>query len=153
MNKSTFEAELETNGRIVYPNRGTSMMPLIRQGKDLMVIEKPKGRLKRYDAALYVRRRDGAYVLHRVLKAKKDSYVICGDNCVELERGITDDDVIGVLVGVIRNGKEIKSTDFKYRLYAHLWCDLIFIRIPLTYLYRLFKRALRKIKKLIVKKK
>ena len=151
MNRSTFEAELEKNGKIVYANKGYSMWPLIRQGKDLMVIERPCGRLKRYDAALYIRKGDGAYVLHRVLRAKKDEYVICGDNCVKLERGITDDDVIGVLTGVIRDGKELKATDFKYRLYAHIWCDLIFIRIPLIYLYRFGVRMFRKIESLFVK--
>ena len=125
------------------------MRPLIRQGKDLMVIEKPKGRLKRYDAALYIRRKDGAYVLHRVLHAKKDSYVICGDNCLAREYGITDNDVIGVLTGVIRDGKEIKATSFKYRLYAHLWCDFIFIRIPATKLLRFIRRVLGAVKRRI----
>ena len=123
------------------------MRPLIRQGRDLMVIEKPKGRLKRYDAALYIRRSDGAYVLHRVLHAKKNGYVICGDNCVKREYGITDADVIGVLTGVIRDGKELKAKSFRYKLYAHLWCDLIFIRIPLTKVYRFVARAVRKMLK------
>ena len=151
-NKSTLEAELAKNGRIVYPNKGTSMLPLIRQNKDLMIIEKPQGRIKRYDAVLYVRKRDGAYILHRVLRVKEDGYVICGDNCTRFEWGITDEDIIGVLTGVIRNGKELKATDFKYRLYVHLWCDLIFIRLPLTYICRCCILGLRKIKRIFVKK-
>ena len=150
-NNTTFENELSEKGKLVYPNKGTSMLPLIRQNKDLMVIERPQGRLKRYDAALYKRRRDGAYVLHRVLWAKKDSYVICGDNCLRKEYGITDEDVIGVLTGVIRNGKELKATSLKYRVYAHLWCDFIWVRIPLTYVCDLPGRAIRKLKRIMKK--
>ena len=37
---SSFEEELEQNGTLVFPNKGTSMMPLLRQNRDLMVIEK-----------------------------------------------------------------------------------------------------------------
>ena len=62
-NKSTFEEELERTGKLVYTNVGDSMMPLIRQDKDLLIIEKkPEGRLKKYDVPLY-RRDSGQYVL------------------------------------------------------------------------------------------
>ena len=35
-----FENEIESKGYIVYTNVGDSMMPLLRQNKDLMVIRK-----------------------------------------------------------------------------------------------------------------
>ena len=38
MSKSTFEEELKEKGVLVYTNVGTSMRPLIRQGKDVMII-------------------------------------------------------------------------------------------------------------------
>ena len=50
-NISTYEEELERHGKLVYPNVGFSMMPLLRQHRDLMVISRrPEGRLKKYDA-------------------------------------------------------------------------------------------------------
>ena len=64
MNKSTFENEINRSGKLVYTNVGDSMKPLIRQGKDLLIIEKADGRLKKYDVPLY-RRDSGQYVLHR----------------------------------------------------------------------------------------
>ena len=39
MSKSTFEEELKEKGILVYTNVGTSMRPLIRQGKDVMIIK------------------------------------------------------------------------------------------------------------------
>jgi hypothetical protein len=35
---TTFEEEIEKNGRLVYTNVGDSMRPLIRQGRDLLII-------------------------------------------------------------------------------------------------------------------
>ena len=84
---STFKEQLELHGKIIYTNVGTSMMPLLRAGRDVMIIERPEGRLKKYDVALYIRA-DGMYVLHRVLKVRDKDYVICGDHCTKKEYGI-----------------------------------------------------------------
>lgn len=128
MSELTFEQVLQRDGKLVYTNKGDSMMPLIKQDRDLLVISrKPKHRLKKYDVPLY-KRDSGQYVLHRILKVRKNDYVLCGDNRRNKEYGISDRHIIGVLTAVIRNGKEIKVTDKKYRLYVHLWCDLFPIR-------------------------
>ena len=90
MRKSTFEEEIARNGFLLYRNVGDSMLPLIRQGKDLLLIaRKPEGRLRKYDVPLY-RRDSGQYVLHRILKVRENDYVICGDNRWRCETGITD---------------------------------------------------------------
>ena len=89
MTKSTFEEQIEKNGRLIYTNVGDSMWPLIRQGKDLLVIEPVHGRLRKYDVPLY-KRDSGQYVLHRILEVRRDDYVICGDNRSRKEYGITD---------------------------------------------------------------
>lgn len=79
MNRSSFGEILARDGRLIYTNVGDSMLPLIREGRDLLVIEPPEGRLKKYDIAFY-RRDSGQYVLHRVLEVREHDYVICGDN-------------------------------------------------------------------------
>jgi len=128
MNKSTFEAEIEKHGKLIYKNVGDSMEPFIREGRDLLVISrKPSSRLKVYDVPLY-KRDSGQYVLHRILKVRKDDYVLCGDNRWRREYGIADRHIIGVLTAIIRDGREIPVTDGKYRLYVHVWCDLFPVR-------------------------
>ncbi len=62
---STFEEILEKDGKLVYKTKGVSMNPMLYQNRDLVVIEVPKGRLKKYDVALY--KRGKSYVLHRVI--------------------------------------------------------------------------------------
>ena len=123
-----FEDVIERDGRLIYTNVGDSMRPLIRQDRDILIIEKPNGRLKKYDVPLY-KRDSGQYVLHRILKVRERDYVICGDNRYSKEYGITDRHIIGVLTAVVRDGKEIPITDWRYRLYVHLWCDFFPIRV------------------------
>ncbi len=144
MNKSTFEEILARDGQLVYTNVGDSMLPLIRQGRDLLVIKPKTGRLKKYDIPLY-RRDSGQYVLHRVLKVRPDDYMICGDNRWSREYGITDRHVVGVLTAIIRDGKEIPMTDWRLRLYAHLWCDLFPLRAGILRCLSVMKRVRRRI--------
>ena len=143
MSKSTFEEILARDGRLVYTTVGDSMLPLIRQGRDLLVIQKKAGRLKKYDIPLY-RRDSGQYVLHRVLKVRRDDYVISGDNRWKCEYGITDCHVIGVLTAIIRDGKEIPMCDGRLRLYAHLWCDLFPLRAGILRCLSVMKRGRRR---------
>ena len=149
---STYEEELRKNGKIIHTNVGVSMMPLLRQNRDVMIIERVEGRLKKYDAPLY-KRKNGQYVLHRVLKVREHDYVICGDNCVQKEYGITDDQILGVLTGVIRDGKTISVNDFWYKVYYHLWCDFFYVRVTILRIRSFVYRVGRFIKRRLLGKK
>ncbi|MGN0574810.1 MAG: S24/S26 family peptidase [Ruminococcus sp.] len=142
MNKSTFEEEIEKSGKIIYTNVGDSMMPFIKQGRDVLVISRAEGKLKRYDVPLY-KRDSGQYVLHRILKVRENDYVICGDNRCSREYGITDKHIIGVLTGIIRDGREIPVTDRKYRIYVHLWCDFFPVRAFIIRVRQFLRRRLK----------
>ena len=147
---TSYEAELKEKGIIIHTKKGTSMMPLLREDRDVMIIERPNGRLKKYDVPLY-KRPNGQYVLHRILKVRENDYVICGDHCVIKEYGITDDQIIGVLTGVIRDGKQISVTDRGYRFYTHLWCDFFYIRVTILRIKSFFARGIRFIKRKLKK--
>lgn len=147
MSKSTFEEQIARHGKLVYTNVGDSMMPLLRQGRDLMVISrKPEGRLKKYDVPLY-KRDSGQYVLHRILKVRQDDYVICGDNRWCREYGIQDRHIIGLLTAIVRDGQTIPVTDKRYLRYVHLWCDFFYIRAVLFWCRDLPRRIKRKLSK------
>lgn len=138
-NTITFEEELALHGSFIFSNVGRSMEPLIRQGRDVMEIHrKPEGRLKKYDVVLY--KRGGKYILHRIIKVRKDDYVIVGDHNYRKEYGIKDKDIIGVLKSVIRveNGRRLDVDDWQQRIYAHLWCDLFLIRAGILIGERMF---------------
>lgn len=117
MNKSYTYSELEpiiteklnSGAYVTISPKGTSMLPLLRQGIDEVILKKPSGRLKKYDIPFY-KRSSGQFVLHRIVAVKKDGYVLCGDNQTDYEYGITDDMILAVADCIIRNGEKI-STD------------------------------------------
>jgi hypothetical protein len=123
------------------------MLPLLRERRDLLIIEKRSpGRMKKYDIVLY-RRPSGKHILHRVLKVRKFDYVIAGDNRWEREFGVQDDWIFGVLTAVIRDGKKVELKGWKYRLYVFLWCDLFWVRAAILWLLdfpRWFRRQKKK---------
>lgn len=138
-----FEDVLVRDGKLIYTGTGYSMLPMLRPKRDLIIVERPKGRLKRYDVALY-RRDGGQYVLHRVLGRREDGYILCGDHQWQREYAVTDRQIIGVLTAFVRDGKEIPVTDPRYRLYVHLWCDLFWLRAAILWCLALFGRIKRK---------
>ena len=138
----TFETLLATEGRVIYKTHGVSMEPMLRQDRDLVVIEAPKGRLKRYDVAFY--KRGTSYVLHRVIKVAEDGYRIRGDNTYSLEI-VPEGNVIGVLTGFCRKGKEYTVNDRSYRRYVRFWCAIYPMRALWIRIRRLGGKILRKL--------
>lgn len=148
MTKSTFEEELEKKGAFTFSNVGVSMLPLIKQGRDLFTIAKRQDKCKKYDVVLYRRQRTSSYVLHRVVKVRENDYVILGDNCLKKEYGITDDDIIGVMTSFVRKGKEYSVNHLGYRIYSRVWYFLY----PLRKLLAKMKLKLKTIVKRMIKR-
>lgn len=156
----TFEEILAQQGKLVYTNTGISMMPLLRQHRDLLIIApKPEGRLRMWDVPLY-RRDNGQYVMHRVLWVRKNDYMMCGDNQWHPEFGIQDRHIVGVLEAVkrgdellqVRPTKENPHVPFKYRLYVFIWCFFYPIRAVLVYFEYKYYQLKYRLKRFIHKK-
>lgn len=141
----TFEEQLEKTGRLVYTNKGVSMMPLIREGRDVMIIEACSIKdIKKFDAVLFTRKTGDktTYVLHRVLKLNSNgSFFIAGDNCTGGEN-VAGEQILGRLTGIIRDGKRTDTADKKYLLYVHIWCDLYPLRFKLLKIRGFVKRCI-----------
>lgn len=136
--------KLNNGGRVTFTPRGKSMLPMLRDGEDVVILEKPKGRLRMFDVPLY-KRKDGSYILHRVVSNdSQGNYVLCGDNQTVYEYGVTDDDIIGVVVAFIRKGKLYQITSLKYRMYVSLWYYVRGFRRTVNYSKRALKQARRK---------
>lgn len=133
---------LEAGREVTFSPRGTSMLPMLCEGRDRVTLSKPSGALKKYDIALY-QRRDGRYVLHRVV-CVGETYTMIGDNQFIFEKGILEDQIIGVCTSFVRKGKKTDVTNKRYRLYVILWH---YSRFPRRILYAIRSRLARLWKK------
>lgn len=61
-----------------YP-KGTSMHPFVEQGRDKITLAPIQDQVRKYDVILY-KRKNGAFVLHRVVGKRADGYIFRGDN-------------------------------------------------------------------------
>ena len=131
----SLEEIIEKNGESISSTSGFSMYPMLRNRKDMVVVEKVSRPLKRHDVVLY-RLTGGKLVLHRILKVKSDHYIIRGDNLYEKEY-IQKERIIGVLKTFYRNGKQYNCQESKaYQVYIlfmrasyplrHLWKKILY---------------------------
>lgn len=139
---------LDTYGKYTGLTMGTSMEPLIHEQQDNIIVVKNKGRLKKYDVAVYVTPQ-GKYIMHRVVKVCDDHYVIVGDNLLKKEY-VTDDMICGVLVGFYKKGKKYIdcTSSKKYMIYSKIWVALLPIRPAIL----LFPRGVNWIKGIFLKR-
>ena len=109
------EEVLLKEGKYVGPTVGISMLPMLKQRRDTIVVRPKTEKLKPLDVALY--RRGDDYVLHRVLYPTDSGYVIRGDNCYSDEI-VPEEAVLGVLTEFFHKDKHILCTDEQYLRYA-----------------------------------
>ena len=147
-----FEEYLKENKTLTYSNVGTSMLPLLRQGKDTFTItrkdavlaERGEDRLRAGDAVLY-KRPPKSYVLHRIIEVRDRDYVILGDNCIAREYGIQDKDILGVMTAFSRNGRVLSVRDKRYQRYVRRRISGYPFRIFIKKLVLKIKRGLKKV--------
>ena len=114
-----FEEVLEKDNELFFTNVGYSMYPLIRQREDILHIVKTND-VKKGDIILYKSEVDH-YVLHRILKIKKDKIICAGDYNYFKDKPITNEQVLGKLVDIKKkDGKTIDlSKDKKARKFFY----------------------------------
>lgn len=111
--------QLAQGSSVTFSPRGTSMLPMLRQGRDSVVLSPLPERLSKYDLPLY-QRDNGQYVLHRIV-AVGDTYTCLGDNQFQPEPGIRREQMIALVTAFTRDGKRVEVTAPSYRLYCRLW--------------------------------
>ena len=121
----------------LYPH-GTSMLPLLRQGRDSVSLRRVDSPIRKGDILFY-QRPDGSFVLHRVRAVTPNGLTMIGDNQTLPERGVSPDWVIGRVTRIFRDDKEVICDGLRYRLYRKLW-QFTILRGLLLKLYHLSER-------------
>ncbi len=133
--------KINIGGTVQLPITGTSMLPLLVWGRDTVELHKCDNPQK-YDIIFY-RRDDGAFVLHRIVGKNENGFILCGDNQVQKEYGITEKHIIAVVKSITRKGKTFSVDKFSYKFYVKLWTLILPLRniilVPLRKIKGLLK--------------
>ena len=114
-----FREQLDAGKTVKFSPRGISMLPMLRQGIDSVVLSPVPEKLKKYDLPLY-QRDDGKYILHRIVEAGQ-TYTCIGDNQFDYETGVRHDQMIAVVTSFTRGQRLHSVNELPYRLYCRIW--------------------------------
>lgn len=114
-----FRERIAAGQKVKFSPNGISMLPMLRQGIDSVVLSAVPQTLRKYDLPLY-RRDNGQYVLHRIV-AVGETCTCMGDNQFAPEPGIRRDQMIGLVTEFYRGEKRHSVDEPLYRLYCSIW--------------------------------
>ena len=134
---------LETVDQLPLLISGNSMSPFLIHGRDTVYLPKVNRPLKRGDIVLY-RRKNGAYILHRICAVEGDTFSMVGDAQPEIEHGIAREQIFAVVCSVIRKGKRQAPGCFWWDFFAKIWIRFIPLRPFLVSMYSVLKRLSRR---------
>lgn len=119
--KQDIEMLLAQGNAVQFKPQGYSMYPLFVPGRDEAVVKPVEmSRLKRGDVVLY-RRDESILVLHRIWKRRGDQFYLVGDNQKEIEGPLRPDQMRGILVSIIRKGRQFSTENIVYHFLACIW--------------------------------
>ena len=132
------QERLAAGQQVRFSPQGVSMLPMLRQGKDTVVLSPAPEQLRKYDLPLF-RMDSGKYVLHRVVRAG-ETYTCRGDNLYCTENNIRPDQILAVVSGFSRNGVLYSTESLAYKIYCRVWVG----SFPVRWFFYRVKRRMRR---------
>lgn len=116
-------------GYAVVPITGTSMLPLLKEGKARAELaDKSQKPLKKGDIVLY-KKSDGTLVLHRIIKAEGNGiFTVLGDHQFKNAERVNNSQIIAVAQGFFINGRYVDEKTRWYRIYKKIWLSSLTVR-------------------------
>lgn len=125
---------LQNGHSVTMRAKGNSMFPFIRSERDSVVLQKMKNMA--VGSIVLARLQNGSYVLHRVYQLEKEGMVLMGDGNLCATEHCRRNEVVGVVVKIIRDGRYVDCTSRKELLKAWMWRKLLPVRRALLFVGR-----------------
>ena len=125
---------LQNGHSVTMRAKGNSMFPFIRSERDSVVLQKMKNMA--VGSIVLARLQNGSYVLHRVYQLEKEGMVLMGDGNLCATEHCRRNEVVGVVVKIIRDGRYVDCTSRRELLKAWMWRKLLPVRRALLFVGR-----------------
>ena len=124
------ETEIAQGRTVQFRLKGVSMFPLIRGGKDDVVLRPCSAEeLRPMDVVLF--KYKGKHLLHRIIRREGDRLLIQGDGSYVAQEQCSVDAVIGKVQAIVRpSGKAVSVESWQWRLPSFVWRKLGVLRNP-----------------------
>ncbi len=99
--------------------QGNSMRPFLRNGDKVLLSSASSRRIKK--GAIVLARSSMGIVLHRIVRVDANNCLLAGDAHSKQIEKASIADVIGIVVGAHRYGKEIRLNSLHKRFLSFLW--------------------------------
>ena len=127
---------IESNGEFKLLVTGNSMSPILKNERDSVFLRRVNN-IKKGDI-VFIKREKGEYILHRVYKILSNNKFIMNGDAQAWTEVVDNNQVIGVVYKIERNGKEILCSNAIYRFIVYIWMLLR----PIRYYLHLIKKKL-----------
>ena len=124
---------------------GMSMYPFLREAIDSVELSKASfASIKKGDIVL-IKRMNGAFVLHRVFRKKKDCFYMVGDAQQSVEGPVLPEQLQAVVTKIKRKERTINCDNLLLRACVSLWMIVVPIRYKIFKVFRVSKKLIRKV--------
>lgn len=124
---------------------GNSMYPLLREGIDSVELSKATFETVKKNDIILIKRKNGGYVLHRLLRKEKDCFYMIGDAQQWVEGPLYPEQLKAFVTSIKTRKHTIKCDNMLYKLCVKIWMLLIPFRYKIIKvigkLGRLLKRC------------
>lgn len=127
---------------------GCSMEPLLHSRQSVIKLVKVDSLCSKNDVVMFIRP-TGKHVLHRIVKVRKNDYLICGDNQWKYEK-VPHSWVLGLMTEYSPDGETFYTTDApEYQAYVKKHCNSYWVKYYVKWIISFPGRAIRKIRCLV----
>lgn len=139
------EELLAMDRQAIFTVKGRSMIPFIGDNRDQVVLDKKdSSNLKVGDIILFKNKYNN-YILHRIYSISQEGYLTIGDGNLHFDGYVKSNQIIGVVIKIVRKNKEIDCNSKYWKLIFHLWMKLLPIRRTLLKICTNLSKIKRKI--------
>ena len=115
------EEFLKAGEQVTILVRGNSMRPLLRDGRDKVVLRRCTDADIKKGAVMLFRYR-GTHIMHRVVKIEGDVVIFEGDGNYKMQEVALRKDIVAVVEAVVRpSGRRIECRGRRWRILSNLW--------------------------------
>lgn len=125
---------------------GNSMYPFLRDGKDSVELTHVNYENIRFGDILLVLQNDGVYIMHRLIRKRRNYFYLNGDAGRYREGPLYAEQIVAGVIRVWRKDKEIKCSNPLWRGLSFIWFLLLPFRKYLIRSYGMFSRIVKPIR-------